>query len=78
MHQIHQVAQERAISWTTWTRTLLFFEDSLRDSDVAHWAVPLIQVMQELQTLRQPARWGLESPAIKTARTKRDARKRMP
>ena len=57
---IQRLAMERPTSWTFWTRTLLFFEDSLTDADVEHWEATLPQVRQELGVLRQPEQWGLD------------------
>ena len=65
MNQIQNEARVRAISWTTWTRTLHFFEDSLNDADIDHWRVTIAQVKQELSTLRQPREWGLDEPLRK-------------
>ena len=70
MNQLQRVARESTISWTTWTRTLTFFEDSLTEADIGHWAATLPQVKQELTALRRPDRWGLDMPIRKEVKTR--------
>lgn len=61
--EIQRIVEERPISWTTWTRTLLYFEDTLAVEDVDKWEVTLQQVKDELRALLSPDRWGLEFQA---------------
>ena len=62
MTEIQRIAEERPISWTTWTRTLLYFADTLDEEDIAKWNVPLQQVIDQLRVLQTPGNWGLEEP----------------
>ena len=61
MDQIQQLVDKRPFSWTTWTRTLRYFENTLSAEDVEKWDVTLQQVVTELRLLQRPDRWGLET-----------------
>ena len=46
LDRIQRIPEERSMSWTMWTRTLLYFEDTLADTDVTHWDETLLQVQK--------------------------------
>eukprot|EP00435_Cladocopium_sp_Y103_P006413 s3376_g2.t1 len=54
---IEEYATDHPISWTTWCRTLIFFEESFTQEDAEYATVPLADVHCVLQALRRPERF---------------------
>eukprot|EP00435_Cladocopium_sp_Y103_P017883 s2571_g4.t1 len=54
---IEEYATDHPISWTTWCRTLNFFEESFTQEDAEFATVPLADVHCVLQALRRPERF---------------------
>ena len=59
---IKGLAEERPISWTTWTRTLDFFIDALDEQDVARFEMDLEAAQKQIAELQCPMSWGLVPP----------------
>ena len=60
LHRLPALADQRPISWTTWTSTLDYFIETLEPEDVQRWRVPLSTVCDGLRRLLSPARWQFD------------------
>ena len=59
MSVFEQEAQQRPLSWTTWTSTLRYFMDNLEDEDVHRWQTTALRARTKLEGLLQPEKWNL-------------------
>jgi hypothetical protein len=67
---IKGLAEERPISWTTWTRTLDFFIDALDEQDVARFEMDLEAAQKQIAELQCPMSWGLVPPGDSAPQTR--------
>jgi hypothetical protein len=63
--RIMQIADERPISWTTWTATVYYFLENVEATDFADWETDYKEVLNVFQQLLDPTRWDLQAPFLK-------------
>ena len=57
-------AQQRPISWSTWTSTLRYFMETLEDADFEKWNVSAQAARAQLAELLDPEQWGLQNLTV--------------
>ena len=64
--------QNRAISWTRWRRTLLFFVDTLAPDDAEALQIDIAAIQDTMSTLSSPATWPFLAEPINGTPAARD------